>query len=155
MKNQFNPSKGYYGIGIYHAKNIKNIGTLWRTAWIFGAAFIFTIGRRYKRQASDTVNAQTKIPLYSWHTFEEFKEHLPSRCFIVGIEMSEQARMLSNFIHPTNCVYLLGAEDNGLPKEVLAECHNVIQLGGRYSLNVATAGSIVIYHRMMLNERSA
>jgi len=150
-----NPKKGYYGIGVYHAKNSINIGTLWRTAWIFGAAFIFTIGRRYKKQASDTINAQIKIPLFSWSSFDEFKEHLPSQCRLVGIEMADQARMLSKYCHPTNCAYLLGAEDHGLPEEILDKCNDVIQLGGESSLNVATAGSIVIYHRMMLDVKGS
>ncbi len=35
---------GYFGIGIYGPKMTKNIGTLWRTADIFGADFMFTIG---------------------------------------------------------------------------------------------------------------
>ena len=29
--------RGYFGIGIYGPKMTKNIGTLWRTADIFGA----------------------------------------------------------------------------------------------------------------------
>ena len=36
--------RGYFGIGIYGPKMTKNIGTLWRTADIFGADFMFTIG---------------------------------------------------------------------------------------------------------------
>lgn len=40
----------YFGIGIYHVKNEENIGTLWRSANISGADFIFTIDRRYNGQ---------------------------------------------------------------------------------------------------------
>lgn len=36
--------RGYFGIGVYHSKNADNIGTLWRSAAIFGADFIFTNG---------------------------------------------------------------------------------------------------------------
>lgn len=35
--------RGYFGIGIYNGKNTANIGTLWRSAAILGANFIFTI----------------------------------------------------------------------------------------------------------------
>ena len=49
--------RGYFAIGVYHPKNHLNIGTLWRTANILKAAFIFTVGARYKRfQCSDTLN---------------------------------------------------------------------------------------------------
>jgi tRNA G18 (ribose-2'-O)-methylase SpoU len=54
--------------------------------------------------------------------------------------------MLS-FVHPKRCIYLLGAEDNGLPREVMDRCHKLIQLPGRSCFNVAVAGSLVMYDR--------
>ena len=42
---------------------------------------------------------------------------------------------------------LLGAEDHGLSKAALARCQHLVQLPGRASLNVAVAGSIVLYDR--------
>ena len=56
---------------------------------------------------------------------------------------------LSNFVHPTRCVYLLGAEDYGIPREYLSRCryHLSIETMGIASLNVSTAGSIVMYDR--------
>ena len=65
--------RGYFGIGVYHAKKDVNIGTLWRSAYIFGASFIFTIGRRFPKQASDTVKAFRHIPLFEYQTIEELK----------------------------------------------------------------------------------
>ena len=59
------PNNGFYGIGIMHGKHDHNIGTLWRSAYIMGASFIFTLGRAYKQQTSDVVNAWTKIPYSS------------------------------------------------------------------------------------------
>lgn len=51
--------------------------------------------------------------------------------------------------HPLRALYLLGAEDHGLPPEVLARCHEVVQVPSPspYSLNVAVAGSLVLYDR--------
>ena len=53
-------------------------------------------------------------------------------------------------------VYLLGAEDAGLPSCVLQECHSVVSLPSeRYaSYNVASAGAIVMYDRVA-KERAA
>jgi hypothetical protein len=34
--------RGYFGIGIYHGKTEENIGTLWRSAYAYGADFVFT-----------------------------------------------------------------------------------------------------------------
>jgi tRNA(Leu) C34 or U34 (ribose-2'-O)-methylase TrmL len=44
----------YFEIGIYHPKTRNNVGTLWRSAYQLGASGLFTIGRRYERQSSDT-----------------------------------------------------------------------------------------------------
>ena len=41
---------GYFGIGVMGLKYDDNYGTLLRTAQVFGADFIFIIGRRYKKQ---------------------------------------------------------------------------------------------------------
>lgn len=147
--------RGFFGIGIFNGKTAENIGTLWRSADLLGAKFIFTIGRRYKKQASDTMKSFRHIPLYNYETFEEFYKSLPYGCMLAGIELHNNSTTLKEFKHPERCVYLLGAEDNGLSNEVIAKCHKLIQLPGRYSMNVAVAGSIVMYDRTCkLAERS-
>ena len=37
-------TKGFFGIGIESGMQTQNIGTIWRSAQIMGAAFIFVIG---------------------------------------------------------------------------------------------------------------
>ena len=56
---------------------------------------------------------------------------------------------LEDFEHPPNAVYLLGAEDVGLPTAVLRACHETISLSAENyaSYNVAVAGSLVMYDR--------
>jgi tRNA G18 (ribose-2'-O)-methylase SpoU len=146
-------TRGFYGIGIYHPKTSSNVGTLWRTANILKASFIYTIGRRYKHQCSDTMKTLRHIPLYHYTDFDDCKNHLPKGCRLVAIEITPNAKMLNNYSHPQQACYLLGAEDSGIPKDVLDKCHDVIQLGGSHCMNVAVAGSIVIYHRMLINLR--
>lgn len=143
--------RGYFGIGIQNTKTEVNTGTLWRSAKLLGASFIFTIGRRYQRQVSDTLKAYRSIPLYNYVDFNSFYSHLPYNCFLIGIELDEKASLLKNFMHPERCVYLLGAEDNGLTKEAISKCHKLIQLPGEFSMNVAVAGSIVMYDRISKN----
>lgn len=141
-------SRGYFGIGIYQPKNSVNIGTLWRTANILGASFMFTIGRRYKHQCSDVLKTPKHIPLYNYETFEEFKNHLPHDCVITAVEMGEGATEVSEFSHPERTVYMLGAEDYGIPEAVLKKCHRLVKLKGERSMNVSVAGSIVLYDRV-------
>jgi len=144
-------TRGYYGIGVYHPKTEANIGTLWRSASIYGAAFIFTIGRRYEKQASDTMQSWRHIPLWNFEDMDDARDHLPYDCPLVAVELDDRAHDLRNYIHPERCIYLLGAEDHGLPPDVLAACHHVLQIPAPtpFCLNVATAGSIVIYDRFV------
>lgn len=140
--------RGFFGIGIENTKTVQNIGTLWRSASILGASFIFTIGNRYKKQASDTMKSYKHIPLYNYETFEDFYKSLPYDCRLIGIELDDKSTPLSEFKHPERCVYLLGAEDNGLSKGALEKCHKLVQLHGEFCMNVAVAGSIVMYDRL-------
>lgn len=138
---------GYFGIGILHCENEQNIGTLWRSAYILGASFIFTIDAKYKKRGTDSVKAWTKIPLYYYKDFEDFHSHLPHDCRVVAVEMDESATHIVNYNHPDRCIYLLGCESIGLGREIMSRCHEKIHLPGHYSLNVAVAGSIVMYDR--------
>lgn len=137
----------YFAIGIFHSKTPTNVGTLWRSASTFKAAFIFTIGRRYKHQSSDTTNAPANIPLFHYESFEDFNEHRPSDCELIGVEQSPISVPLGGFRHPNRAIYLLGAEDGGLPMTVQQKCQRVIHMATPMCLNVAVAGSIVMYDR--------
>jgi len=140
---------GYFEIGIYHPKTEENIGTLWRSAYQLGASGIFTIGRRYKAQASDTCKATRHIPLRHYETLDDFQTHRPIDCLLVGVEFGGVT--LSAFVHPKQCVYLLGAEDHGLSPDALSICQCVVSIESvnLMSYNVAVAGSIVMYHRLV------
>jgi tRNA G18 (ribose-2'-O)-methylase SpoU len=69
-------------------------------------------------------------------------------CRLVGIELDKNARPIQNYVHPKQALYLLGAEDSGLTKEAISHCQDIICLPGEVSMNVAVAGSIVIYDRV-------
>jgi tRNA G18 (ribose-2'-O)-methylase SpoU len=139
--------RGYFEIGIYQGKTPMNIGTLWRSAYQLGAAGIFVIGKRYKRQASDTLKTHRHIPFREFETFEHFESARPYGCQLIGVEMG--GTLLSGYRHPERATYLLGSEDGGLPGHVLAKCQQVVSLEALNSLsyNVAVAGSLVMYHR--------
>lgn len=140
-------SRGYFGIGVFNGKNSANIGTLWRSAAILGADFIFVIGKRYQKQCSDTMNTPNHIPLYHYDDYDDFIKHVPYGCPVIAVEIDENSVPLENFKHPERCIYLLGAEDHGIPRSILDKCCGTIQLIGDYCYNVAVAGSIVMYDR--------
>lgn len=142
-------SRGYFGVAVWHPKSEVNVGTLWRTAWLYEAAFIATIGRRYQKQSSDTPGVGNHVPLQHYADLDDLIEHLPNSCPLVGVELDDRARSLDRYVHHERAVYLLGAEDHGLPARVLDRCHDIVQIATPHpsSMNVSVAGSIVIYDR--------
>jgi tRNA G18 (ribose-2'-O)-methylase SpoU len=145
--------RGYYGIGIYGAKKEHNLGTLFRSAYSFGASFIFTVGARYKHQSSDTVKAYKHIPLYQYQDIDALVNNIPHGCPIIGVELAPQAHKLNNFVHPEQAMYLLGAEDYGIPQTVLDRLHHIVEIpGASRCLNVSTAGAIIMYDRIIKRE---
>lgn len=139
---------GYVGIGIQQGKNSINYGTLYRTAQILDADFIFLIGKRFKHQSSDTMKSWKHVPLFEYKDFKDFNDHRPYDCRLIGIEMIPTAISIKEFVHPKRCCYLLGAEDHGLTKEAINACQNIIYLPGERSMNVSVAGSIVLFDRI-------
>ena len=139
--------QGYFGIGIQNGKTPENLGVLWRSAQNFGASFIFTIGNRYQKQACDTHKAVGAIPYFHYDTFQDFYNNLPKSALLVGVELTQEATWLEEFVHPRRCVYLLGAEDHGLSNEAIEKCHRIVKFKTPLSLNVSVAGSIVLYDR--------
>lgn len=140
---------GYFEIGIFQPRTGENIGTLWRTAWQLGAAGIFTIGKKQRKQTSDILNVPYRIPMRHYDTFEDFIHVRPIGARLIGVEMGGES--LAGFHHPERAVYLVGSETNGLSKQVLERCDAVVELESlNYaSYNLAVAGSIVLYHRFI------
>lgn len=150
MKNRI--ERGFAAIGILRGKTEQNFGTLIRSAVSFGANYVFTIGRRYKAQSS-AVKLDRHIPIFHYETMKDFHNNLPINCRVVMVELSEKADNLVEFNHPERAVYLLGSEDNGIPKKLL-DGFQVIQIPGAFCLNVAMAGTIVLYDRMFKRTNS-
>ena len=139
--------KGYYGVGVVNGKSEYNYWTLFRTACTLNADFLFTIGKRYKLHAADTVKSALRIPTYFYEDFDDFNNHRPYNCPLIGIEMDERSKSLHEFRHPKNAIYLLGAEDHGLSPDQMNNCQDLVCLPGEQSMNVSVAGSIVLHDR--------
>lgn len=146
-KPRQNYGKGFCGIGIYRPKTKENIGTLIRSAKMFNADFVFMIGERYVTQCS-AVSLDEKIPVFFFKTFEDFCVSMPPVEKYTVIELTENAVPLKKYQHRTKGIYILGAEDHGIGKEILkSDRCEFVKIEGDSSLNVAVAGSIVLYDR--------
>lgn len=145
----YNPKEDryFFGIGVYDPKYPVNVGSLMRSAYMYDASYTFTIGNRYKRERSDTPKTNHHIPNFTYKDFDDFWAHIPNNVDIVGVEMDERARPLTNFTWPKRPLILMGAEDIGIPKKYLDKCRYVVQIPTirKYSLNVSCAASIAMY----------
>lgn len=135
-------------MALWHPKTETNVGTLLRSANIFGAAYIATIGARYHKQSSDTMATPRHVPLFHFDTFEEFAAHRPHGTRLVAVEITRDARSLVDFGHPEQACYVLGPEDGSLPPSVLRQCNHTVVIPGDHCLNLAVAGSVVMYDRI-------
>lgn len=141
--------RGFFGIGHYQPAHDTNVGTTHRTAMIYGASFLFTIGRKYSTQGSDTTKAHHSLPYYWYESFENLVENKPRGTKIVAVELSPKAISLDKFWHPSQAIYLLGNESYGIHQVVLEKCDYIVQIPTikDICMNVATAGAILMYSR--------
>jgi tRNA G18 (ribose-2'-O)-methylase SpoU len=149
-------TRGYFGLGAEGVSKSANFGALLRTAHAFGAGFCFSIGAGYDARAArsaDTADAPTHVPLWRWRTPADMD--LPQGCALVGIELLDEAIDLPSFRHPLCAAYVLGPERSGLSPELLARCRHVVRIPTRFALNLAVAGALVLYDRMLQHGRFA
>ena len=148
MKPNPPSARGYFGIGAESISKSVNLGNLFRSAHAFGASFVFTVGadERAFEMRSDTSKADNHLPIYHWKTVDDMQ--LPKGCSLVGIEILDGAVDLPSFPHPQRSAYVLGPERGVLSPALLAHCQHLVRIPTRFSLNVATAGAIVMYDRL-------
>ena len=80
---------------------------------------------------------------------------MPLGCRLVGIEITDDAIELPSFRHPRQCAYILGSEREGLSPAVQSVCDYIVKIPTRFSVNLGTAGALVMYDRLISLGRHA
>jgi tRNA G18 (ribose-2'-O)-methylase SpoU len=147
--------RGYFAIGAERISKAVNAGNLFRSAHAFGAAFVFTIAAEagIERAPSDTSHTPEHVPWYRYGRVADFQ--LPGGCRLVGVEFLHEAEELPSFPHPQRAAYVFGPERGVLSAEVLARCDHVVRIPTRFCVNLAVAGAIVMYDRLIAHGRFA
>jgi tRNA G18 (ribose-2'-O)-methylase SpoU len=144
-------SRGFFAIGIERCKTGQNIGTLWRSAYLYEADLLFTIGVRYNPSkdvgCADSFKSHRSIPLMHFPDAAALITSLPRDTPLIGVELDPRGTRIDKFKHPERACYVLGAEDHGLTKDMMERCHRFVQLPGKFSMNVASAGTVVMHDR--------
>jgi tRNA G18 (ribose-2'-O)-methylase SpoU len=141
--------KGYFGVGVERISKPMNLGNLFRSAHAFGASFLFTINADYSRlkARSDTSDASGSLPTYRHDTVDQLD--LPRGCSLVGVELTDNAVDLPSFRHPRQAAYLFGPERGALSPEAIERCEFVVKIPTKFCINLASAGVVVMYDRMI------
>ncbi len=143
------PPRGYFGIGVEGVSKPMNFGNLMRSAHGFGASFVFTVApaKRIEAPKSDTAASRDHMP---WYSFDKPSDLLlPDDCRLIGMELTEDAVELPSFRHPSKAAYILGPEGGSLSPEMTARCEFVVKIPIHICINLAMAGAVVMYDRMI------
>lgn len=142
--------RGYFGIGMESVSKPLNAGNLLRSAHSFGASFFFTVNPYIDIDVmgvSDTSGAFDHIPFYNFAKPADLL--VPKGASLVAIELVENSIELPSFRHPQNAIYVLGPEKANVSDDMLSRCDHVIKIPMKFCINVAVAGAIVMYDRMI------
>jgi TrmH family RNA methyltransferase len=129
------------GLAPWHVADPGNVGTLIRTADAFGAFVALSPGcadPTSTKALRASAGAIFRVPLL------EFDDAPAPRVALVA----HGGKALPELELPECVTFVLGAEREGVPEEVLASCEEAvtIQLAeGSESLNVAVAGAVALY----------
>ena len=129
------------GLALWHVGDPGNVGTLIRSADAFGASVALSAGcadPTGPKALRGSAGAIFRVPL---GRFDEVTGHRVALVAqggepLAGVELGE------------GTVFVLGAEREGLPDDVVASCDAVASIPrakGAESLNVAIAGAIALY----------
>lgn len=141
--------RGFFAVGAEGISKPMNLGNLIRSAHAFGASFVFLVNADYSVRAarSDTSQAEHQLPVYDFAAADELR--LPRGCRLVGCELVDEAVDLPSFRHPLSAAYVFGPERSSLSPAMLARCDHVVRIPTRFCINLAVAGAVVMYDRLV------
>jgi tRNA G18 (ribose-2'-O)-methylase SpoU len=141
--------RGFFAVGAEGISKPMNLGNLVRSAHAFGASFVFLVKADYavRSARSDTSQAEFQLPVYDFAAPEELR--LPRGCRLVGCELVDDAVDLPSFCHPLTAAYVFGPERSSLSPAMLARCDHVVRIPTRFCINLAVAGAVVMYDRVL------
>jgi TrmH family RNA methyltransferase len=130
-------------IALWRVSDPGNVGTLLRAADAFGSAVALSPGCADPfgpKALRASVGAVFRVPLVAW-------DEAPGRRVAL---VAHGGRPLAELDLSGAVTFLLGAERDGLPEEIVADSNYLATIatpGSAESLNVAVAGAIALYEK--------
>ena len=127
-----------------------NLGNLVRSAHAFGASFVFLVARRVQPARGELRHVAGRAAAAGLRL-----RRTSRRCGCRAaagwwaVELVDDAVDLPSFRHPLNAAYVFGPERSSLSPAMLARCDHVVRIPTRFCINLAVAGAVVMYDRML------
>jgi len=143
-----------------HLQDPQNIGTLLRTAEVVGVHGVIIPGRRAAEITPAVVNASSgavehlRVAVIT-NLAAAIEQVQHAGVWVVGVEDDPRAQEYDRVDLDMPLALVLGAEGPGLARLTRERCDFLVRLpmrGQIASLNVAVAGSIVLYHAWRTRE---
>jgi tRNA C32,U32 (ribose-2'-O)-methylase TrmJ len=141
-------------VALVNPKYPHNVGSALRSCSAFGIRQLWFTGNR----ALEAIAARGRLPreerMKGYQDValvqdERFLDRFGPDVTPVAVEVRQQAESLATFTHPARALYVFGPEDGGLGRPIVNHCHRFVIIPSRHCLNLATAVSIVLAHRVM------
>lgn len=136
-----------FGLVCENTKHAINVGGIIRVAVNFGASIVYVIGRRYRRDAADTMNGCGVLPVIHCLDWDDYRIHAPRGWIPVVVEIGDGAVSLEQFAHPKRCMYIVGPEDGSVSVRARRGAA-VVSVPTLRCLNVAVCAGIVVWDRI-------
>jgi 23S rRNA (guanosine2251-2'-O)-methyltransferase len=140
-------------------RSVENVGSIFRTAEALGIEKLILIGTtptpldRFGRKRKDL--AKVALGAEDFLSWEYYKEvtycpiNLRKEGYqILALEQSKNSVSISSFTPTNKFALILGNEVEGIEKEVLEQCDQVLEIpmqGKKESLNVSVAAGIALF----------
>lgn len=138
-------------------KHVVNVSSMIRNCAAFGINTLCLTGDRIELPSG---KKRSRMPreerMREYETVRVIQHDFPLTLFAnsvvpVAVELLAGAVPLpmAPYIHGDETVYVLGPEDGSVPAGLRACCQHFVQIPTKHCLNVAMAGGIVLYDRVM------
>ncbi len=141
-------------------RSVANVGSIFRTADCLGVLNIILVGTtptpidRFGRKRKDfikvSLGAEEFIKWeYSVEMLPVIKKLKEEKYKIIALEQDKNSKDLKKFKAPKKLVLVVGNEVEGVSKNVLKECDEILEIsmkGKKESMNVSVSAGIALFN---------
>lgn len=154
IKSDLNKYRHSFHIAVENFQHDFNIGTIARNANAFNAAGIHIIGKKHWNRRG-AMKTEAYMNVFHHKTVADFISWAKENGLIlIAIDNQKGSKNLQDSELPKKSVLIFGNESDGLSKEMIEACKQMIaieQFGSTRSVNVGVASGILMYEFVRRN----